>query len=215
MEPLLALCRAIAAGDDAAAALRRAPELARARLGGGATRAQAKAFFLDDIQHYVYAGDTALHVAAAAYDLALARRLLTLGADVGARNRRGATPLHYAADGGPDAASWNPRSQAAMIARLVAAGAEVDAADASGTTPLQRAVRNRCAAAVKALLAAGADPARDNGRGSTARTLATMTTGRGGAGSPAAKEQQRVIERLLGAAPPPGSTGRRGSSPTR
>jgi ankyrin repeat protein len=196
MEPLLALCRAIAAGDDAAVsrALRRTPDLAQARIVAGATRARVKDYFLDDIRHYVYAGDTALHIAAAAGDGKLVRRLLTLGADVSARNRRGATPLHYAADGGPESPA---RAQAAIIALLVAAGAAVDAPDASGTTPLQRAVRNRCAAAVRALLAAGADAARDNGRGSTARTLATMTTGKSGSGSPAAKAQQRAIERLL------------------
>jgi ankyrin repeat protein len=196
---LLTLCRVIAAGDAAQAAqiLRQSPALARERLPGGATRANPRDYFLDDIMHYVYAGDVALHVAAAAYDAATARRLLTLGADVNARNRRGGTPLHYAADGGPGAPTWNPRAQATMIARLVAAGAEVDAPDNGGTTPLQRAVRNRCASAVRALLAAGADATLDNGRGSTARTLATLTTGRGGAGTPAAKAQQRAIERLL------------------
>jgi len=198
-EPLLTLCRVIAAGDatQAAQLLRRTPGLARMRLAGGATRASSRDYFLDDIMHYVFAGDVALHVAAAAYDLATARRLLALGADVNARNRRGGTPLHYAADGGPGSPTWNPRAQAAMIARLVAAGAEVDAPDNGGTTPLHRAVRNRCAAAVRALLDAGADADADNGRGSTARTLATLTTGRGGVGAPAAKAQQRAIERLL------------------
>ena len=136
-------------------------------------------------------------MAAAAYAGRIAERLLALGAEVNARNRRGATPLHYASDGVPGSSSWNPRAQVGMIARLVMAGAEVDAADDGGTTPLQRAVRNRCAAAVRALLDAGADVDRDNGRGSTARTLATMTTGRGGSGTAAAKEQQRIIEKLI------------------
>ena len=62
---------------------------------------------------------------------------------------------------------------------------------------LHRAVRNRCAAAVEVLLIGGADPARDNGRGSTPMKLAEMTTGKGGSGSAAAKEQQAEIVRLL------------------
>lgn len=198
-DALQALCRRIAAGDTAAVArsLRAAPALARSALADGATRAAAKSWFLDDIAHYLHAGDTALHVAAAAYDGATARRLLAGGAAVDARNRRGATPLHYAVDGVPGSATWQPRAQAAIIACLLAAGADANAADDSGTTPLHRAVRNRCAAAVRALLAGGADAERDNGRGSTAIDLAVATTGRGGSGSPAARAQQRAIEKLL------------------
>jgi hypothetical protein len=64
-------------------------------------------------------------------------------------------------------------------------------------TPLHRAVRTRCAAAVRALLDGGADPLRANGNGSTPLKLATQTTGRGGSGSPAAKAQQEQIVQLL------------------
>jgi ankyrin repeat protein len=83
--------------------------------------------------------------------------LLELGADVGARNRRGAQPLHYAADGVPGSAAWDPRGQVAVIETLVVAGADTNAKDASGVTPLHRPVRTRCAAAVRTLLQAGAD----------------------------------------------------------
>jgi len=80
---------------------------------------------------------------------------------------------------------------------LIAAGADPNAFDANGTPPLHRAVRNRCAAAVGALLDGGADPHRKNGSGSTVKQLATMTTGRGGTGSAAAKAEQAEILRLL------------------
>src|SRR5207247_7694668 len=60
-----------------------------------------KEYFLDEIGHYVYGGDTALHVAAAAYRHDIARRLIAAGANLRARNRRGAEPLHYAVDGMP------------------------------------------------------------------------------------------------------------------
>jgi hypothetical protein len=68
-----------------------------------------------------------------------------------------------------------------------------------GTTPLHRAVRNRCAAAVKELLERGADPRRKNGSGSTPAQLAKLTTGKGGSGAPEAKVQQAEILRMLAA----------------
>jgi ankyrin repeat protein len=80
---------------------------------------------------------------------------------------------------------------------LLDAGADPNAVDKGGTTPLHRAVRNRCAAAVAALLDGGADRHADNGRGSTPAKLAAQTSGRGGSGSPEAKAQQHEILRLL------------------
>ncbi len=201
MPELPALMRSIAAGDDAAVAAMLAgrPDLARTCLGHGATRAESKPFFLDAIRHHVYAGDTALHVAAAAHRPALVRQLIGLGADPHARNRRGAHPLHYAADGIPGEPGWDPEAQAACVTGLLEAGADPNAVDRGGVTPLHRAVRNRCAAAVAALLAGGADPRRPNGNGSTPALLARLTTGRGGVGSAPAKAGQAEILRLLAA----------------
>ncbi|MEP6729455.1 MAG: ankyrin repeat domain-containing protein [bacterium] len=79
----------------------------------------------------------------------------------------------------------------------MAAGANANAADRSGVVPLHRAVRTRCAAAVRVLLEHGADVHRLNGRGSAPLQLAIQTTGRGGSGSPEAREQQAEIIRLL------------------
>lgn len=196
---LMTLVRAIIVGDDASAVrlLAASPALARACVKDGATREAAKAHYLDEIEHYVYAGDTALHIAAAAYRQAIVRKLIAMGADVRARNRRGAEPLHYGVDGVPGSHTWNPRAQAATIVSLIEAGADPNAVDQGGVTPLHRAVRNRCAAAVRALLDGGADARRKNKSGSTPMQLATQHTGRGGTGSPDAKAQQREIVRLL------------------
>jgi ankyrin repeat protein len=196
---LLALVRAIAAGDHEAASalLAASPDLALAGIEHGATRQAAKESYLEEIGHYVYAGDTALHVAAAAYRPDIVRSLLALGADVDARNRRGAQPLHYASDGAPGSGAWNPGTQAETIASLIDAGADPNASDKSGVSPLHRAIRTRCAAAVRALLAGGADAGQPNGNGSTPVQLAHRTTGRGGSGSPEAKAQQDEIVRLL------------------
>jgi len=198
-DPFMALIRAIAASDESSASslLRASPALATNRAATGATRQNAKDYFLDPIGHYIYAGDTALHIAAAAYRTGIARRLVKLGSDVGALNRRGATPLHYAVDGMPGSATWNPAAQAKVIDFLVDAGADPNAMDKGGVTPLHRAVRNRCAMAVRALLEAGADPRRKNGNGSTPCDLALENTGRGGSGTLLAKAQQAEILQLL------------------
>src|SRR5256885_15659816 len=107
---LMELVRAIVAGDSTSVSrlLAGEPTLATARAGRGATRQESRNYFLDEIGHYLYAGDTALHIAAAAHNPEMVRILLRAGADVDARNRRGAQPLHYAADGGPDSAMWRP-----------------------------------------------------------------------------------------------------------
>jgi ankyrin repeat protein len=199
-EPALTeLVRAIAAADASKVSemLEASPALAAASVEAGATRREAAPYYLDEIDHYVYAGDTALHIAAAAHQPNLVRRLLELGADVGAPNRRGAQPLHYAADGIPGSDAWKPEAQAAVIAALIAAGADPNATDRSGVSPLHRAVRTRCGPAVRALLEGGADARRENKSGSTPMRLATQTTGRGGSGSAAAKEQQALIVQLL------------------
>ena len=195
----MALMRAIDADDaDAAGRLLAAsPMLARTCIATGATRQGADKFFLDRIRRHVYAGDTALHAAAAAYWRDFAQALVAAGADLRARNRRGAEPLHAAAVGGPGSDRWNPPAQAATIAWLIEAGADPNAVDMDGVTPLHRAVRTRCAAAVEALLAGGADAERKNDGGSTPLRLARLTTGRGGSGSPDAKAQQQEIIRLL------------------
>jgi hypothetical protein len=184
---------AIAADDRRAAAelLEAAPGLATAGV------ARRDEHFLAERLAQVYEGDTALHAAAFSYDAGMARELVRRGADVRARNRRGAEPLHAAVIGGPGSTTWDPPRQRAVILYLIEAGADPDAPAAGGVTPLHRAVRNRCSAAVDALLRAGADPGLATDRGSTAADLARWTTGRGGTGSDAAKAEQGAIIALL------------------
>jgi hypothetical protein len=195
----MSLLRAIAMGDykRASALIEASPELARTPTSAGATRTSSTDYFFREISQYVYAGDTALHIAAAAYRTDIAKDLILHGADPGARNRRGAEPLHYASGGSPGSARWNPPAQAATIAFLIRAGSRPDATDKSGVAPLHRAVRTRCAAAVQALLENGANPRLGNGSGSTPLHLAVQNTGRGGSGSADAREQQEAIIRLL------------------
>ena len=191
------LIEAIAAGKSANAVrmLAAAPELATSTLSAPG-RGKSEKFF-ERIVHYAYAGDTALHLAAAAYDEKVVKALLKRGARTDARNRRGAQPLHYASDGHPESPAWDPKAQAATIALLLQAGADPNALDKSGVAPLHRAVRTRCSAAVRALLAGGAKATLENDSGSNARQLAERPTGRGGSGSDAAKREQELILQLL------------------
>jgi len=202
-DSLLALFAAIASGDHVGVTrmLNQTPGLITCPLRVGASRQDPRPYFLVPIRHYVYSGDTALHVAAATHDRGLAESLVVQGAGVRAHNRRGAEPLHYAADGGPSADS---NAQRELISYLIDAGADPNALDKSGVAPLHRAVRDRCSGAVSALIDKGANPLLMNKSGSTPLHLAVQNTGKSHSGSEAAKEEQyRIIVLLLehGASP--------------
>jgi ankyrin repeat protein len=153
------------------------------------------------IYHWIYSGDTALHLAAAGYRTKIVATLLKAGADANAsKNHRRSRPLHYAADGTPDIPNWDARRQVKTLNLLLDAGAQIDAQDLNGATPLHRAVRTRCAAAAHFLLQSGCDPLIRNKSGSMPFHLAVQTTGRGGSGEEKAKRAQReIIEEFMNA----------------
>jgi ankyrin repeat protein len=152
-----------------------------------------------ELPHWLYRGDTPLHLAAAGLRYAAARALLAAGTPVNAVNRRGATALHYACDPRPLSPTWDPDGQRRIIELLVSAGAVVDQPDRGGVTPLHRAVRARSPAAVAALLSAGADPRAATGKaGSTPLHLAVAPSGT--SGTAGVGDYQLEIVRLLLAA---------------
>jgi hypothetical protein len=189
------LVRSIVAGESAKVReiVTASPGLVRTPAIVGASRQSASDYFFPEIRHYLYSGDTALHMAAAAFKFELAQLLIDHGANCAARNRRGAEPLHYASD----CNTWNPHAQVATIECLIRAGANPNSTDKSGVAPIHRAVRTRCAAAVEALVSGGAKVDLRNKSGSTPLHLAVQNTGRGGSGRPEAIEQQRQIILLL------------------
>ena len=193
--PFLDFVRLVVNGEVAEVSRRLAtnPSLATEPAVIGASRQAAKEFFFSEIAHYLYAGDTPLHMASAAFQRTVVEVLVAHGASCHARNRRGAQPLHYAAD----ANHWNPSAQTETIEYLLSVGADPNALDRSGVAPLHRAVRTRSLPAVRALLDGGANPKAPNRTGSTPLHLAVQTTGRGGSGSEHALEQQAAIIRLL------------------
>jgi ankyrin repeat protein len=188
-DSFFALLEAIVA--DAPAAVKRMLEADPALVS---RKIETPKLYRTKILHWLYAGDTALHLAAAGHRDAIVRTLLQAGADPNAAaNHRRSTPLHYAADGYVVSPEWDPNRQVKTISVLLQAGANLHARDKNGATPLHRAVRTRCAAAVTCLLDAGADPAQRNMPGSTAFHLAVQNTGRGGSGADVAIAAQRQI----------------------
>jgi uncharacterized protein len=86
------------------------------------------------------------------------QHLIKLGVDVNARDRRGWTPLHYAARTKSPAA--NPSLSTACVRLLIDAGADVNVEDKDGITPVHRSILTRPwnVEMVEVLLAAGAKP---------------------------------------------------------
>ncbi|MCM3869525.1 MAG: ankyrin repeat domain-containing protein [Pyrinomonadaceae bacterium] len=188
MEPIL---EAVLDSEKALAQLlKQSPALSGLRV--------AQDHLVETIPHWLYVGDTPLHLAAAALRVKAAKLLLANGADANAENRRGATPLHYVCDPRPmSGGTWDPQKQAEIIVLLVQHGAKLQQVDRGGASALHRAVRARSPAAVRQLLKAGARvDARLNKRGSTPLHLAVQSTGAGGTAG-AVSEQLEIIELLL------------------
>jgi len=172
----------------------RARELLKADPGFAICLINEARFYESKIFHWIYSGDTALHLAAAGYRVELVRLLLAAGADPNSKtNHRQSGPLHYAADGYINGPEWDAARQVQTIQCLLDAGADINAQDKNGAAPLHRAVRTRCASAVQCLLERGGNAILKNKPGSTPFHLAVQNTGRGGSGAEAALAAQRHI----------------------
>lgn len=118
-------------------------------------------------ESHTFVHGTPLHFAANLIScpdgVAIAETLIAAGADVNARNRNGATPLHIAA---------GHAFSSDLVRALIAAGADTGAKDTVGNTALHAAAHNCNAQNVKALLAAGADVNATNAKRETPLHLA-------------------------------------------
>src|SRR5262247_1953340 len=194
-------------GSDKAVAqlLRKSPDLSQARV--------EQDHLVETIPHWLYVGDTPLHLAAAALRTGAAKLLLDCGANANAENRRGATPLHYACDPRPKSGgTWDPAKQEELIELLVQHGSNLEKVDRGGASALHRAVRARSPAAVRQLLKAGARvDIRLGKRGSTPIHLAVQSTGASGTAG-AISEQLEIIVMLLRHGADPAAKDARGRS---
>lgn len=105
-------------------------------------------------------GNTLLHVAVKKRDDDMIRLLIRKGADVNAKNMKGNTALHYAAETGT-----------AMI--LIKSGAHIDAKNKRGDTLLHKSAYNGMEDMVRVLLLNGADSNAVNDKGMTPLHLNT------------------------------------------
>ena len=114
---LRALFRAIATGNvtEALRLLAATPTLATDAAAVGASRKGAEGYFFEEISHYAYAGDTPLHLAAAAHqpDILLAPTAAASVAKVGvaasSRNASVTLPVAMARNSARSAASGGSR----------------------------------------------------------------------------------------------------------
>ena len=189
--PLVAFLAAVVADDaDGVRFVGATPDIAQARL--------TDERLVEEIPHQLYAGDTALHLAAAALRPLTVQALIGAGADSNAENRRGATALHSACDARPMAGgTWNPAKQRSVIELLLDAGADIEHKDKAGAVPLHRAVRARSPGAVRCLLERGARVDATHGRRrTTSLHIGTRSTGASGTRG-AHAEQQEIVALLL------------------
>ena len=129
------LLRAILNDDRA-----RAKELLKADRSLATCQIDEARLYESQIFHWMYVGDTALHLAAAGYRVEIARLLLAAGADPNSTtNHRQSGPLHYAADGYVNGPVWDAKSQVKTIECLLAAGADIHRQDKNGAAHRARA----------------------------------------------------------------------------
>src|SRR5262245_54622410 len=172
MDPIF---EAVLGSDEAVAQLlSKSPALSQVRVG--------QDHLVETIPHWLYVGDTPLHLAAAALRIAAARLLLASGANANAENRRRATPLHYACDPRPKSSGKKvPAKNEEFLELVVQHIVKIDQVGRGGSTALHRAVRGWSPAAVVQLLKACARvEIRLGKRGSTPIHLSVQSTGASG-----------------------------------
>ena len=98
----------------------------------------------------------------------MAKALIDAGADIHAKDGRGATPLHIAASNG----------HADMAKALIDAGADIHAKDKVGATPLHHAALGDETETAKALINAGADVNAEDDFGQTPLDFASPEAAR-------------------------------------
>mmetsp|Transcript_8588 Transcript_8588/g.35801 ORF Transcript_8588/g.35801 Transcript_8588/m.35801 type:complete len:850 (+) Transcript_8588:147-2696(+) len=116
---------------------------------------QDKALVQQMIHHRDFRGESPLHRCGWCGNPTIARKLISLGADINACNNLGLTPLHLAAE----------RGHLSMVKLLLKRGVNVNASSNRGNTPLHRAAKEGHQEVIALLTKKGADPNRLNKSG--------------------------------------------------
>src|SRR5262249_11224825 len=147
MDPIF---EAVLESDEAVAQLLRiSPDLSQARVG--------QDHLVETIPHWLYVGDTPLHLAAAALRTGAAKLLLESGANAHAAIGRGRSWLSSASETRRNSGvTFDPAQHGEVIELAVQHGAIAEQVDDAGASALHRAVRARSPPAVRQLLKAGA-----------------------------------------------------------
>jgi ankyrin repeat protein len=109
-------------------------------------------------------GKTTISASSSVGNAEATRYLLSIGADPAKGDKRGMTPLHYAALYGRDS----------VIPILTGAGVSVNVREASGLTPLHCAATGDSESTVRLLFEKGADPKLKDGFGATPERTAIL-----------------------------------------
>jgi ankyrin repeat protein len=102
-------------------------------------------------------------------DLPEVSRLISVGADVNAKDKNSNTPLHWASNNG----------HVQVVNKLVEYGADIEAKDSEGRTPLYDACRNDHVAVVNELLCPGVDIDANNDSNDSSSTILGKRKSRG------------------------------------
>lgn len=139
-----------------------------------------------DVDKLDPAGENAMMLAAIAQDTPLVKALIDKGAEV---NKKGWTPLHYAASIGDDE----------IVKILLEASAYIDAASPNGTTPLMMAARAGHGSTINLLIDQGADPTLKNQIGMSAVDFAKHYNEKDGVDALAGKAEAWQASHAAGA----------------
>ena len=114
--------------DEVSRRLAASPSLAAAPAEVGAARQGAPDFFFTEIAHYLYAGDTALHVAAWRANHDVVRELIARRAPLNALDSKGRSAMMLAVKACVDS-YWMGRRQPDSVKALLDAGASTAGVD--------------------------------------------------------------------------------------
>ena len=178
--------------------LGRSSALAFASFSHGATRQgpSLSPYFIKEIGHYIYSGDTALHFSAASHRPKMANTLINARTNVRATNRRVVNRFMLQQSESPVRPHGIRRHKQRRLSASSKPALNRTRRIWTGHSAAPRRSSALRGCGTKAF-EPGADPAIRNKNGSTATQLALHTTGRGGSGSSEANSQQQEILLLL------------------